>query len=170
MGWAWLFLLLATYPWLLGADLASDTLASSSLIFFLSGTCLVAPCRRLKRWQAVLFAACLGFLFEARRPVPDGVLALSLVAIAIFLSSNRQLIRNTPGMLRAAAVVNVSSCLIWFLASSYSSPSPATDLAGQLFLQLLLAGIVGTIGLLPIALTQNAVLDRLSIPPAPDNP
>jgi hypothetical protein len=170
MGWAWLFLLLATYPWLLGADLASDTLASSSLIFFLSGTCLVAPCRRLKRWQAVLFAACLGFLFEARRPIPDGVLALSLVAIAIFLSSNRQLIRNTPSMLRAAAVVNVGACLIWFLASSYGSPSPATDLAGQLTLQLLLAGIVGTISLLPIALTQNAVLDRLNVPPAPDNP
>jgi hypothetical protein len=24
MGWAWLILLLATYPWLLGADLATD--------------------------------------------------------------------------------------------------------------------------------------------------
>ena len=170
MGWAWLFLLLATYPWLLGADLASDTLASSSLIFFVSGTCLVAPCRRLKRWQAVLFAAGIGFLFEARRPIPDGALALSLVAIAIFLSSNRQLIRNTPGMLRAAAIVNVGTCLIWFLASSYGSPSPATDLAGQLIFQLLLAGGVGTLGLIPIALTQNAVLDRLNVPPAPDTP
>ena len=170
MGWAWLFLLLATYPWLLGADLASDTLASSSLIFFLSGTCLVAPCRRLKRWQAVLFAAGIGFLFEARRPIPDGALALSLVAIAIFLSSNRQLIRNTPGMLRAAAIVNVGTCLIWFLASSYGSPSPATDLAGQLIFQLLLAVVAGTLGLIPIALTQNAVLDRLNVPPAPDTP
>jgi hypothetical protein len=170
MGWAWLFLLLATYPWLLGADLASDTLASSSLIFFVSGTCLVAPCRRLKRWQAVLFAACLGFLFEARRPIPDGTLALSLVAIAIFLSSNRQLIRNTPSMLRVAAIVNVSACLIWFLASSYGSPSPATNLAGQLFLQLLLSCVVGTLSLIPIALTQNAVLDRLNVPPAPDTP
>jgi hypothetical protein len=170
MGWAWLFLLLATYPWLLGADLASDTLASSSLIFFVSGTCLVAPCRRLKRWQAVLLAACLGFLFEARRPIPDGTLALSLVAIAIFLSSNRQLIRNTPGMLWAAAIVNVGASLIWFLASSYGSPSPATDLAGQFFLQLLLSGFVGTLSLIPIALTQNAVLDRLNVPPAPDTP
>lgn len=170
MGWAWLFLLLATYPWLLGADLASDTLASTSLIFFVSGTCLVAPCRRLKRWQAVLFAAGIGFLFEARRPIPDGALALSLVAIAIFLSSNRQLIRNTPGMLRAAAIVNVGTCLIWLLASSYGSPSPATDLAGQLIFQLLLAVVVGTLGLIPIALTQNAVLDRLNVPPAPDTP
>jgi hypothetical protein len=172
MGWAWLFLLLATYPWLLGADLASDTLASSSLIFFVSGTCLVAPCRRLKRWQAVLFAASLGFLFEARRPIPDGMLALSLVAIAIFLSSNRQLIRNTPSMLRVAAIVNVSACLIWFLASSssYGSPSPATYLAGQLILQLLLSCVVGALGLIPIALTQNAVLDRLNVPRASDTP
>jgi hypothetical protein len=170
MGWAWLILLLATYPWLLGADLASDSLASSSLVFFVSGSCLIAPCRRLKRWQAILFAACLGFLFEARRPIPDGALALSLVAVAIFLSSHRQLTRNTPGMLRAAAIVNVGTCLIWFVASSSGSPAPATDLAGQLFVQLLLAGFVGTVGLIPIALTQNAMMDRLSVPPAQDTP
>jgi hypothetical protein len=170
MGWAWLILLLATYPWLLGADLASDTLASSSLVFFISGTCLIAPCRRLKRWQAVLFAACLGFLFEARRPIPDGALALCLVAIAIFLSSNRPLMRNTPGMLRVAAIVNVGACLVWFVASSYASPAAATDLAWHLFLQLLLASIVGALVLLPIALTQNAVMDRLNVPPAPDTP
>jgi hypothetical protein len=170
MGWAWLILLLATYPWLLGADLASDTLASSSLVFFISGTCLIAPCRRLKRWQAILFAACLGFLFEARRPIPDGALALSLVAASIFLSSNRQLLRNTPGMLWAAAIVNMGACLIWFLASLYGSPASAGDLVGHLLVQLLLAGVVGSVALVPIALTQNATLDRLSIPPAPDTP
>ena len=170
MGWAWLILLLATYPWLLGADLASDTLASSSLVFFVSGTCLIAPCRRLKRWQAILFAACLGFLFEARRPIPDGSLALSLVAVSIFLSSNRQLMRNTPGMLRTAAVVNVCGCLVWFIASAYGSPASASDLAGHLLLQLLLAGVIGTIGLIPIALTQNTAMDRMSVPPAPETP
>jgi hypothetical protein len=167
MGWAWLFLLIATYPWLLGADLASDTLASSSLVFFISGTCLVAPCRRLKRWQAILFAACLGFLFEARRPIPDGTLALSLVAIAIYLSTHRHLMRTTPGMLWIAALVNAGSCLIWFIASSYGSPAAAGDLAGQLLLQLLLAGFIGTVGLIPIALTQNVAMDRLSVPTAP---
>ncbi|MCX8488344.1 MAG: hypothetical protein ORN22_04460 [Opitutales bacterium] len=170
MGWAWLILLLATYPWLLGADLASDSLASSSLVFFVSGTCLIAPCRRLKRWQVILFAACLGFLFEARRPIPDGALALSLVAVSIFLSSNRQLMRNTPGMLRAAAIVNVSACLVWFVASSYGAPASAADLAGHLLAQLLLAAVVGTIGLIPIALTQNAAMDRMSVPPAPETP
>jgi len=28
----------------------------------------------------------------------------------------------------------------------------------------------GTLSLIPIALTQNAVLDRLNVPPAPDTP
>lgn len=170
MGWAWLILLLATYPWLLGADLASDTLASSSLVFFVSGTCLIAPSRRLKRWQSILFAACVGFLFEARRPVPDGLLALSLVGASIFLSTHRPMLRTTPAMLRAAAVLNVAACLVWFLGAAYVSPAPANGLFGQLLAQLLLAGVVGTLGLVPIALTQNAALDRLGVPPAVDTP
>lgn len=170
MGWAWLILLLASYPWLLGADLASDTLSSMSLVCFVTGTSLIAPCRRLRRWQAILFAACLGFLFEARRPIPDGALALSLVGVAIFLSSNRQLTRTTPGMLRAAAAVNVGACLVWYVAAAYGSTGPAADLAWHLLLQLLFAGLVGTVGLIPIALTQNATMDRLGVPPAPDSP
>jgi hypothetical protein len=170
MGWAWLILLLATYPWLLGADLASDTLASSSLVVFVSGTCLIAPSRRLKRWQCVLFAAGLGFLFEARRPIPDGTLALTLVAVAIFLSSNRPLLRGTPQMLQGAAIVNVAACLVWYLAAAFAADAPAVGAAGHLFGQLLLAGIVGTLGLVPVALTQNAAMDRLGVPPAPEQP
>jgi hypothetical protein len=170
MGWAWLIILLATYPWLLAADLASDTLASSSLVVFVSGACLIAPCRRLKRWQCVLFAACLGFLFEARRPIPDGALALTLVGVAIFLSSNRPLLRSTPRMLQGAAIVNVGTCLVWYLAASFSSSSNSDGVAGHLIGQLLLAGVVGTIGLVPVALTQNAAMDRLGVPPAPELP
>jgi len=170
MGWAWLILVLATYPWLLGADLASDALASSSLVFFITGTCLIAPCRRLRRWQAVLFAACLGFLFEARRPIPDGIIAFALVAVAIFLSSNRQHLRTTPGMLRAAAAINIIACLVWLAAAAYAAPVAGADLAWQLILQLLIAGVVGTVGLIPIALTQNAAMDRFGVPPAPETP
>lgn len=170
MGWAWLIILLATYPWLLGADLASDTLASSSLVVFISGACLIAPCRRLKRWQCVLFAACLGFLFEARRPIPDGALALTLVGVAIFLSSNRPLLRSTPRMLQGAAIVNVGACLVWYLAASFASPSASDGVAGHLIGQLLLAGVAGTIGIIPVALTQNAAMDRLGVPPAPELP
>ena len=129
MGWAWLILLLATYPWLLGADLASDTLASSSLVVFVSGACLIAPSRRLKRWQCVLFAAGLGFLFEARRPIPDGTLALTLVAVVIFLSSNRRLLRSTPRMLQGAAIVNVGACLVWYLAAAFAADAPADGAA-----------------------------------------
>ena len=43
MGWAWLIMLLATYPWLLGADLASDVLARGGFVVFISGVCIVAP-------------------------------------------------------------------------------------------------------------------------------
>lgn len=170
MGWAWLFLLLATYPWLLGADLASDALAPSSLVVFVTGACLVAPCRRLKRWQCVLFAACLGFLFEARRAVPDGALALTLVAVAIYLSSHRALLRTTPRMLQGAAAVNVGACLAWYAAAALASPSSADGMAGHLFGQLLLAAVVGLLGFVPIALTQNAAMDRLGVPPAPETP
>ena len=170
MGWAWLILVLATYPWLLGADLATDMLASSSLVLFISGTCLVAPCRRLRRWQAVLFAACLGFLFEARRPIPDGTLALTLIAASIFLSSNRQLLRNTPGMLRAAVAVNLAACLVWYVSSAYVAPGPAADTFWQLCLQLFVAGLAGAFALIPVALTQNAILDRIGVPPAAETP
>jgi hypothetical protein len=170
MGWAWLIILLATYPWLLAADLAGDTLASSSLVVFVSGACLIAPCRRLKRWQCVLFAAALGFLFEARRPIPDGALALTLVAVAIYLSTNRSLLRSTPRMLQGAAIVNVGACLVWYLAAAFASDAPSAGAAGHLFGQLLLAGVLGAIGLVPVALTQNAVMDRTGVPPAPELP
>lgn len=170
MGWAWLIVLLATYPWLLAADLAGDMLASSSLAVFVSGACLVAPCRRLKRWQCVLLAAGLGFLFEARRPIPDGALALTLVAAAIFLSTNRALLRSTPRMLQGAGIVNVGACLVWYLAAAFAADVSADGLAGHLFLQLLLAGVIGVLGLVPVALTQNAVMDRLGVPPAPELP
>lgn len=167
MGWAWLLLTVATYPWLLAADLASDTVASSSLVVFISGVCLVAPCRRLRRWQAVLLAAGIGFLFEARRPVPDGALALTLVTVAIFLTSQRSLLRHTPGMLRAAVIVNMLGCLSWFLAAAAVAPVTEADTLWLGIVQVGLAGLAGLLIFLPLALTQNAVMDRLGVPPPP---
>jgi cation transporter-like permease len=73
-------------------------------------------------------------------------------------------------MLQGAAVVNVGACLVWYLAAAFASDAPSDGAAGHLFGQLLLAGVVGTVGLIPVALTQNAVMDRLGVPPAPDVP
>ena len=168
MAWSWILLLLATYPWLLGADLISDTLASSTVVIFVTGTCLIAPCRRLPRWQCVLFAAGAGFLFEARRPIPDGLLALSLVAATITLSSGGPLLRSTLRRFLAATTINLGACLVWYLGAAYASPAPAENLLIQMFPQLLLAALVGAASLIPIALTQNAVMDRLGIAPPPE--
>lgn len=90
MSWAWLLVLLVTYPWLLLADMLSDSLASWGVVIFITGAVLVVPCRRLKLWQSVLVAGCLGFLFEARRPIPDGVMAFWMMAAAIFFSTRRE--------------------------------------------------------------------------------
>jgi hypothetical protein len=71
-------------------------------------------------------------------------------------------------MLQGAAIVNVGACLVWYLAAAFASEAPADGAAGQLFGQLLLTGIVGVLGLVPVALTQNAVMDRVGVPPAPE--
>jgi hypothetical protein len=169
MGWAWLFLLLATYPWLLGADLAGDAFATSGLVFFVSGAVLIAPCRRLRRWQCVLLAAGAGFLFEARRPIPDGLLALPLVGFAVFLSTHRAWLRSTPRMLQAAAAVNALACLLWSAGAAHEADLPLAARLGQLALQVFFATVLGAVALVPLALTQNAVMDRLGVPP-PEQP
>ena len=117
LSWAWLFLLLATFPWLLGVDLLSDSIAASGVCLFISGAAIIAPCRRLRRWQAVLFSACVGFLFEARRPIPLGTLPFLLAGLSIFLTSNRILLRNTPLVLRGAVLCNTLACTAWFTAA-----------------------------------------------------
>jgi hypothetical protein len=170
MGWAWLIILLATYPWLLGADLLSDLLAPSALLCFITGACLIAPCQRLPRWQCVLFAAATGFLFEARRPIPDGLLALALVAAAIFLSSNRPLLRSVPRALQAAAIVNGAACLCWLAGVAFVTPGPAGELNGHAFTQFGCALLLGFLALAPVAATQHAVMDRLGVAPAADQP
>lgn len=174
MVWAWFIVLLATLPCLWLADLGSDVLARHNLVLFVSGAALVAPCRRLKRWQAVLFAACVGFLFEARRPIPAGTLAFLLAAISIFLTSNRLLLRNTPLVLRGAVLCNTLACTAWFTAAALRANALAGPtlgfFLGQLLLQVGLSALLAVVVFVPLALIQDAALDRAGIPPALDVP
>ena len=73
-------------------------------------------------------------------------------------------------MLWAAVIVNVLACLCWYVGAAFVAPVAARELAGQLTLQLMVAAIVGVVVLLPVALTQNAAMDRLGVPPAPETP
>lgn len=168
LSWAWLILLLATYPWLLGVDLLSDTMATSGVTLFISGAALIAPCRRLRRWQAVLFAACVGFLFEALRPIPDGALALLLVLVAVFLTSHRDLLRDTPKMFLAAIAVNTLACTAWFVAAGLAHtkqvPLLSLHFLGQWLLHVLLAIILATLLLAPLAMAQNFAMDKAGLP------
>lgn len=174
MVWSWFTLLLVTYPWLLAADLMSDWTAPSGLVFFLSGAVIIAPCRRLRRWQAVLFSGCVGFLFEARRPIPDGSLALLLVAMAVFLTTNRSVLRNSMLLLRSAAICNSLACTAWFTASALAltrTNSVTWSLFGwQLLLQTGLAALLGILLYAPIAYMQNRLMDKAGVAPAIDAP
>ena len=174
MVWAWFIVLLATLPGLWVADLLTDSLAGTNLVVFISGAAIVAPCRRLKRWQAVIFAACVGFLFEARRPIPLGTLPFLLAGLSIFLTSNRILLRNTPLVLRGAVLCNTLACTAWFTAAGLRAGAFAQGDLGDFTLQLLIqVGFAAAIALLvfvPLALIQDAALDRAGLPPALESP
>lgn len=174
MVWAWFIVLLATLPGLWVADLLTDSLAGNNLVVFISGAAIVAPCRRLKRWQAVIFAACVGFLFEARRPIPLGTLPFLLAGLSIFLTSNRILLRNTPLVLRGAVLCNTLACTAWFTAAGLRPGAFAQGNLGDITLQLLIqVGFAAAIALLvfvPLALIQDAAMDRTGLPPALESP
>ena len=168
--WAWFFLILATYPWLFVSDLVSSTLASSGLNYFITGAALIAPCRRLKRWQAVLFAGCVGFMFEAYRPIPNGTVAISLVTLAILLGNYRSYLRTHLGMIQAAVVVNAGAAIIWFTAAAYQSEGQ-TDIYNAIYetaIQGTLSGLMGLIIIMPLATTQNWIMDLIGVPSAQD--
>jgi len=172
MSWAWLLVLLVTYPWLLLADMLSDSLASWGVVIFITGAVLVVPCRRLKLWQSVLVAGCLGFLFEARRPIPDGVMAFWMMAAAIFFSTRREWLRNFPLLLRAAVACNVLGCLVWYFAAAWALPYRGTitwsNVLPELTLQVLTAAFAGLIFLLPVSYVQELIMDRAGVPVAKD--
>ncbi len=168
LSWAWFFLVLATFPWLLGVDLLSDAFATSGVCLFVSGAAIIAPCRRLRRWQAVLFAACVGFLFEALRPIPDGSLALLLVGAAIYLTAHRDEIRDMPKMFWAAVLVNGLACTTWFVAAGLAHlkqvPLFSLHFLGQWLVHLLLATIMAVLLLVPLTLVQNFAMDKVGVP------
>lgn len=168
--WTWFFLILATYPWLFVADLLSSTLATSGLSYFITGATLIAPCRRLKRWQAVLFAGGVGFMFEAYRPIPDGTVAISLITLAIILGNYRTYLRTTLATMQAAVVVNALAAIIWFSAAAYTSAAQ-TDIYNCIYqaaIQATLSGIMGLIVIIPLSTTQNWVMDSIGVPSAHD--
>ncbi len=170
LSWAWFFLLLATYPWLLGVDLLTDASAGAGVGLCISGAVIIAPCQRLRRWQGVLFAASVGFLYEAFRPVPDGSVALVLVVGAIFLTSNRPFIRDLPFMFRGAILMNSLVCTSWFVASAlhHQAQIPLLSLhfLGQWLLHLLCAAVLAIFLLVPIAIVQNFTMDKVGVPKA----
>lgn len=166
--WAWLILFLATFPWLIAADLLGSSLSGWNLVFYISGLVIVTPCRRLRRWQAILFSAFIGFTFEALRPIPHGSLAFSLVFIAIILSSFPELLRDKSRLNNGAVLVNTASCLAWYVAIAFAmrdqAPFVLSSFLYNLSLQLVLAAGLTLLLLKPISVYQNQVMDKLRIP------
>ncbi|MFM9001617.1 MAG: hypothetical protein ACKORB_08350 [Opitutia bacterium] len=171
MGWSWFLLLLATFPWLLASDLISDSLADSGLVCFLSGAAIVAPARRFGRGPAVFFALCIGFLFEARRPVMDGWLAFALAFSALAICGPQRLLRRPTAVWIAAIVVNAGATLIWLVSGAYAASleGARTDLGLALWrgaLQLMVAAGAAA-AFSPFMLrAQESLMDRMGVPEA----
>ena len=72
-------------------------------------------------------------------------------------------------VLQAAAAVNALACLLWSAGAAHEADLPLAARLGQLALQVFFATVLGAVALVPLALTQNAVMDRLGVPP-PEQP
>lgn len=156
----WLVALAASYPWLLAGDLLGDLLAPWHLMVFLPGLLLATPLLRLRPWQALLFAACLGLAYESRRPLPHGSAAFVLMALAALLQSRRQLMIRRRAHLVAGAV-NLIACALTLPLASLDHPVEGWDVwLWSLPLQAAFAGLVG-LALHPLAgALQSALLER----------
>lgn len=115
----WLIALGAAAPWIVTADLLSDALAPWGLAIFIPGALLAAPALRLRTGQALLLAACLGFAHEARRPMPDGAAAFTLM-LAMLIAVNWR------GPLRRRRRAWVAG---WINAGAAAATGAATGLA-----------------------------------------
>ncbi|MGA0134526.1 MAG: hypothetical protein ACO3ND_09255 [Opitutales bacterium] len=171
MNWSWLLLLLATYPWLVASDLITDTLSDSGLVCFLAAAAMVAPSRRLGRGAAAIFALCIGFMFESRRPLPDGSVAFPLAFAAIALSGPQTLMRRPAQVWIGAIILNALATLVWVVAAGshawYSGhPLPAGHLVWRGLLQVTVSAAAAAL-LAPFMLrAQESIMNRLGIPEA----
>ncbi len=169
MNWSWFLLLLATYPWLLVSDLVSDAMADTGLVCFLAGAAVVAPARRFGRGPAALFALCVGFMSEARRPLPDGALAFGLAFAALALCGPQKLLRRPAAVWLAAVALNALATLLWFTLGGFGAAEEGVPVAvgaglWRGALQVLVAAGVAA-GVAPFMLrAQESLMDRLGVP------
>jgi len=159
----WLVALATCYPWLLAGDLLSDLTAGWHLVVFLPGAVLVAPFLRLRTWQAVLLAGCIGLAYEARRPIPPGLFALGLMILSVVVLSWRDRLRSKPSWL-APATLNMLACAIALPASlPVSGTWEWAQWTWALPMQVLLAGLTAAILHRPIAGFQSRLLEHAGL-------
>lgn len=160
----WLIALAASYPWLLAGDLLGDLLAPWNLLVFVPGFLLATPILRLRPWQALLFAACLGLAYESRRPLPAGSAAFVLMALVVLLQSRRHLLVRRRAPLVAAAVNLAALGAILPMAALDHDIGGWQAWVWSLPLQAAFAGLLGLV-LHPWAgALQAAMLERAGFP------
>lgn len=160
----WLIALAASYPWLLAADLLGDAVARWHLLVFAPGLLLATPLLRLRPWQALLFAACLGFAYESRRPLPPGSAAFALMAVALVLQANRHLLRRRRAALVAASANLVACVLILPLAGLDHAVEGLAAWTWSLPVQAALAALLGAVLHPWASALQSRWLDRAGFP------
>lgn len=160
----WLIALAASYPWLLAGDLLGDLLSPWHLLVFVPGLLLATPLLRLRPWQALLFAGCLGLAYESRRPLPAGSAAFALMALAAILQANRHLLRRRRAAL-VAAVCNLAACALLLPLAALGQPFQGWSAwTWSLAVQCVFAGLVGFILQPWVGSLQSAVLHRAGFP------
>lgn len=171
MNWSWFLLLLATYPWLLVSDLVSDVMADTGLVCFLTGAAVVAPARRLGRGPAALFALCVGFMFEARRPIADGWLAFALAFAALSICGPQRLLRRPAAVWMAAIVLNAAATATWFALGAWRAAAEGSRMSLALgvwigILQVMVAAACAAVAAPLMFRAQETLMDRLGVPEA----
>lgn len=160
----WLVALATCYPWMLAGDLLGDLTSPWHLGVFLPGAVLVTPMLRLRTWQAVLLAGCVGLAYESRRPIPPGLFALGLMVLAVLAVSWRDRLRSKPAWL-AYATLNMLACTLAMPAST-----PVThawnwsEWTWALPVQVLVAGATAAALHRPLAGFQSHLLERFGLP------